>query len=44
MGHVVGGKVVLFGQPLTTTPATGSAIAPYTGGQPSPPSNGIPSS
>jgi ABC-type branched-subunit amino acid transport system substrate-binding protein len=44
MGHIVGGKVVLFGSPLTTTPAAGSPITPYTGGQPAPPSNGIPAS
>ena len=30
MGRVVGGKIVLFGQPQTTDPATGSAITPYT--------------
>jgi hypothetical protein len=36
------GKIVLFGQPLTTTPSSSSPIVPYTGGQPTPPANGIP--
>jgi hypothetical protein len=44
MGQVRGGKVVLFGQPLTTSPDASSAITPYTGSQPAPPSSGIPSS
>ena len=44
MGHVVGGKVVLFGKPLTTTPTAGAPITPYTGGQPAPPASGIPPS
>jgi branched-chain amino acid transport system substrate-binding protein len=44
MGHVVGGKVVLIGQPLKTDPTANSSITPYTGGQPAPPSSGIPSS
>jgi ABC-type branched-subunit amino acid transport system substrate-binding protein len=43
VAKVTGGKVVLSGQPLTTTPASGSPITPYTGSQPAPPSNGIPS-
>jgi ABC-type branched-subunit amino acid transport system substrate-binding protein len=43
VGTVKGGKIVLSGGPLTTTPATGSAITPYTGTQPTPPSSGIPS-
>jgi branched-chain amino acid transport system substrate-binding protein len=43
MAQVRGGKVVLSGQPLTTTPAAGSPITPYTGGQPTPPANGVPS-
>ena len=43
VGQVSGGKVVLTGPPLTTTPAAGSAITPYTGTQPAPPASGIPS-
>jgi branched-chain amino acid transport system substrate-binding protein len=43
MAQVRGGKVVLSGQPLTTTPAAGSPITPFTGTQPAPPANGIPS-
>jgi branched-chain amino acid transport system substrate-binding protein len=44
LGQVRGGKVVLSGGALTTTPAAGSAITPYTGTQPAPPASGIPSS
>jgi ABC-type branched-subunit amino acid transport system substrate-binding protein len=44
MGQIRGGKLTLFGQPLTTTPAASSPIAPYTGAQPSPPATGVPSS
>ncbi|MBV9002939.1 MAG: ABC transporter substrate-binding protein [Solirubrobacterales bacterium] len=44
MGQVKGGKVVLSGGPLTTTPAAGSPITPYSGTQPAPPANGIPTS
>jgi branched-chain amino acid transport system substrate-binding protein len=44
MGQIRGGKIVLFGGPLTTDPSAGSAITPYTGTQPAPPANGIPSS
>ena len=44
MGQIKGGKLVLSGMPLITTPATGSPITPYNGGQPAPPSSGIPSS
>ncbi len=44
VGQVRGGSVVLFGQPLTTDPTAGSPIVPYTGGQGTVPSNGIPSS
>jgi ABC-type branched-subunit amino acid transport system substrate-binding protein len=44
IGQVKGGKIVLSGKPLTTTPATGSAITPYTGTQPAPPASGIPGS
>jgi ABC-type branched-subunit amino acid transport system substrate-binding protein len=43
MGKIQGGKIVLFGGPLTTTPATGSAITPYKTAQPAPPSTGVPS-
>ena len=44
MGQVRSGKIVLSGQPMTSTPAAGSPITPYTGGQPAPPSSGIPTS
>ena len=43
IGKLTGGKIVLSGGPLTTTPEAGSAITPYTGTQPAPPANGIPS-
>ncbi|MFZ1995927.1 MAG: ABC transporter substrate-binding protein [Solirubrobacteraceae bacterium] len=43
MGKIQNGKIVLFGGPLTTTPAAGSAITPYTAAQPAPPSTGVPS-
>jgi ABC-type branched-subunit amino acid transport system substrate-binding protein len=44
IGKVIGGKIVLSGGPLTTTPATSSPITPYTGTQPAPPASGVPSS
>ncbi len=44
IGMITGGKIVLSGSPLTTTPEAGSAITPFTGTQPAPPANGIPSS
>ncbi len=44
MGKVQGGKIVLFGGPLTTDPTPSSAITPYTGTQPAPPASGIPTS
>jgi len=43
IGMVKNGKIVLSGGPLTTTPAAGSAITPYTGTQPAPPASGVPS-
>ena len=43
IGMVKNGKIVLSGGPFTTTPAAGSPIAPYSGKQPAPPANGIPS-
>ena len=43
MGKIQGGKIVLFGGPLTTTPAAGSPITPYTTQQPAPPASGVPS-
>jgi branched-chain amino acid transport system substrate-binding protein len=43
MGKIQGGKIVLFGGPLTTTPAASSPITPYTTQQPAPPSTGVPS-
>ena len=44
MGKIQGGKIVLFGGPLTTEPTASSPITPYTGTQPAPPANGIPTS
>jgi ABC-type branched-subunit amino acid transport system substrate-binding protein len=44
MGQIRNGKVVLFGGPLVTDPSASSPITPYTGTQPAPPANGIPSS
>ena len=41
---IKGGQIVLSGKALTTTPAAGTPITPYTATQPSPPANGIPSS
>ena len=43
LGQVRNGKIVLFGGPLTTDPTKGSPITAYTGQQPAPPTNGIPS-
>ncbi len=42
MGMIKGGEIVLTGGPLTTTPVAGTPITPYTGTQPAPPANGIP--
>jgi branched-chain amino acid transport system substrate-binding protein len=42
IGQLIGGKIVLSGGPLTTTPAAGSPITPYSGTQAAPPANGIP--
>ncbi|HEY1519745.1 MAG TPA: ABC transporter substrate-binding protein [Solirubrobacteraceae bacterium] len=42
MGQLKNGAIQLKGGPLVTTPAAGSAITPYTGTQPAPPANGIP--
>jgi ABC-type branched-subunit amino acid transport system substrate-binding protein len=44
MGQVRGGKIVLFGGPMTTDPTAGSPITPYSAHQSAPPANGIPSS
>jgi len=41
MGQIREGKIVLFGGPLTTEPDQSSAITPYTGSQPAPPSSGV---
>jgi ABC-type branched-subunit amino acid transport system substrate-binding protein len=43
MAKVVGTKINAFGPVLTTDPTKGSPITAYTGGQPAPPSSGIPS-
>jgi branched-chain amino acid transport system substrate-binding protein len=42
MAKVQNGQVVAFGPVLRTEPSRGSAISVYSGGQPTPPSNGIP--
>jgi ABC-type branched-subunit amino acid transport system substrate-binding protein len=42
MAQIRGGKIVEFGGPLATEPTAGSPITPYTGTQPAPPANGIP--
>ncbi len=44
IGQLKGGKIVLSGKPLVSTPAAGSPITPFTGTQPAPPANGIPPS
>ena len=43
MGKVQGGKIVLFGGPLTTSPDASSPITPYTTPQAAPPTSGVPS-
>ncbi|HEY6522149.1 MAG TPA: ABC transporter substrate-binding protein [Solirubrobacteraceae bacterium] len=43
MGKIQNGKIVLFGGPLTTSPAAGTPITPYTTAQPPPPTSGVPS-
>ena len=43
MGQIRGGKIVLFGGPLTTDPTPGGAITAYSGKQPAPPASGVPS-
>ncbi|HZU60620.1 MAG TPA: hypothetical protein VE983_06610, partial [Solirubrobacteraceae bacterium] len=42
LGQIQNGKLVLFGQPLTTTDRPGSPITVYGGGEAVPPTNGIP--
>ncbi len=42
MGQIRGGKIVLFGGPLTTDPTPTGAITPYTTAQPAPPASGVP--
>jgi branched-chain amino acid transport system substrate-binding protein len=44
MAEVRGGKIVAIGSPLVTDPTATGAITPYTGSQPAPPANGIPTS
>jgi branched-chain amino acid transport system substrate-binding protein len=44
MGQIRGGNIVLFGGPMTTDPTASSPITPFTGTQPTPPANGIPTS
>jgi ABC-type branched-subunit amino acid transport system substrate-binding protein len=43
MAKVENGKIVLFGGPLVTEPTPTGPITSYTGTQPAPPANGIPS-
>jgi branched-chain amino acid transport system substrate-binding protein len=43
MGQIRGGKIVLFGGPMTTDPTPSGAISPYSGKQPAPPASGVPS-
>jgi ABC-type branched-subunit amino acid transport system substrate-binding protein len=43
MGQLKNGKITLFGGPLVTNPTAGSPITSFTGTQPAPPTNGIPS-
>ena len=43
LAKVVGSSIDPFGPVLTTPPSAGSPITSYTGGQPAPPVNGIPS-
>jgi ABC-type branched-subunit amino acid transport system substrate-binding protein len=42
IGTVTSGNIVLKGGPLTTGPDPSSKITPYSGQQPAPPANGIP--
>ena len=42
IGRIKDGKIVLSGQPLTTTPQAGSPVEPFSGAQPAPPVSGIP--
>jgi ABC-type branched-subunit amino acid transport system substrate-binding protein len=42
VGQIRHGKIVLFGGPLTTDPTAASPITRYTGAQPAPPANGVP--
>jgi branched-chain amino acid transport system substrate-binding protein len=44
MGQIKGGKIVLFGGPLTTDPTPTGAITAYSTQQPAPPADGIPPS
>jgi len=44
IGQVRGGKIVLFGGPMTTDPSPSSPITPYSASQPAPPASGVPSS
>jgi branched-chain amino acid transport system substrate-binding protein len=43
LGKIAKGKLVLFGQPLTTTARPGAAITPYLATQAPPPTGGLPS-
>jgi branched-chain amino acid transport system substrate-binding protein len=43
MGRIKGGKIVLFGGPLTTTPDPSTPITPFKTPQPAPPASGVPS-
>ena len=43
MAQIRGGKIILFGGPLTTDPTPAAPITAYSGKQPAPPASGVPS-
>ena len=43
MAKLIGSSLDAFGPVLTTSPSAASPISTYSGGQPAPPVNGIPS-
>ena len=38
------GQIIAIGKPVTTDPSSDGAISPFSGSQPAPPANGIPTS
>jgi ABC-type branched-subunit amino acid transport system substrate-binding protein len=44
MAQLTGGKITAIGSPVTSDPTPTGAITPYSGTQPAPPANGIPTS